>query len=253
LTFKAISLGAGVQSSTLLLMAYEGELGEMPDAAIFADTQWEPKAVYKWLDYLESVVKDKIPVYRISHSNLRADTLACLDTNGFVDLPLFLYNLDGKKGMLKRQCTNHYKILPIRRLLRQIAPKQPVDLWFGISLDEFQRMRDSGRKWLTHKYPLIDRKMTRQDCLSWIESRGYPKPPKSACIVCPFHRTDQWVDMHDNDPESWAEAVYIDKMLRHIPRVRGEAFLHSSRKPLPQALGEPETELHEECTGYCGA
>ena len=37
-----LSLGAGVQSSTLLLMAREGEL-EL-DAAVFADTRWEPAA-----------------------------------------------------------------------------------------------------------------------------------------------------------------------------------------------------------------
>ena len=34
-----LSLGAGVQSSTLALMAAKGEIGPMPDAAIFADTQ----------------------------------------------------------------------------------------------------------------------------------------------------------------------------------------------------------------------
>ena len=39
-----ISLGAGVQSSTMALMATYGEITPMPDAAIFADTQWEPKA-----------------------------------------------------------------------------------------------------------------------------------------------------------------------------------------------------------------
>jgi hypothetical protein len=41
-----LSLGAGVQSTTLALMAAHGEVGPMPDCAIFADTCWEPKAVY---------------------------------------------------------------------------------------------------------------------------------------------------------------------------------------------------------------
>lgn len=47
---RVLSLGAGVQSSTLLPMAIEGEL--QIDRAIFADTQWEPRAVYQWLEYL---------------------------------------------------------------------------------------------------------------------------------------------------------------------------------------------------------
>ena len=37
-----ISLGAGVQSSTMALMAAKGLITPMPDAAIFSDTGWEP-------------------------------------------------------------------------------------------------------------------------------------------------------------------------------------------------------------------
>jgi hypothetical protein len=47
-----LSLGAGVQSSTLALMAAHGEITPMPVAAIFADTQAEPASVYRWLDWL---------------------------------------------------------------------------------------------------------------------------------------------------------------------------------------------------------
>ena len=39
---RILSLGAGVQSSTLALMAATGETEHRPDAAIFADTQAEP-------------------------------------------------------------------------------------------------------------------------------------------------------------------------------------------------------------------
>ncbi len=49
-----ISLGAGVQSSTMALMAACGEITPMPTAAIFADTGDEPKAVYEWLGWLAS-------------------------------------------------------------------------------------------------------------------------------------------------------------------------------------------------------
>jgi 3'-phosphoadenosine 5'-phosphosulfate sulfotransferase (PAPS reductase)/FAD synthetase len=48
-----ISLGGGVQSSTMALMAAHGEISPMPKAAIFADTQAEPKSVYTWLDWLK--------------------------------------------------------------------------------------------------------------------------------------------------------------------------------------------------------
>ena len=47
---RALSLGAGVQPTTLDLMAAHGAVGPMPDCAIFADTGWEPRAVYEHLD-----------------------------------------------------------------------------------------------------------------------------------------------------------------------------------------------------------
>ena len=67
-----ISLGAGVQSSTMALMAAHGELPR-PDCAIFADTQWEPKQVYEHLDWLEKQLP--FPVYRVSSGNIREDAV----------------------------------------------------------------------------------------------------------------------------------------------------------------------------------
>lgn len=48
---RVLSLGAVVQSSTLALMMATGEV-EPAQHAIFADTQWEPRRVYDWLDWL---------------------------------------------------------------------------------------------------------------------------------------------------------------------------------------------------------
>lgn len=61
-----LSLGAGVQSSCLALMAANGKLGQMPIAAVFADTGDEPKTVYKWLEYLGTQLP--FPVYRVRRS-----------------------------------------------------------------------------------------------------------------------------------------------------------------------------------------
>ena len=68
-----LSLGAGVQSSTLALMAACGEVTPMPLAAIFADTQAEPDSVYRWLDWLEKQLP--FPVHRVTAGSLEADVL----------------------------------------------------------------------------------------------------------------------------------------------------------------------------------
>lgn len=75
-TLRLLSLGAGIQSTTLALLAAEGTLGQL-DGAIFADTGAEPDAVYEHLDRLErEVLKPAgIPLHRVSEGDLAADAL----------------------------------------------------------------------------------------------------------------------------------------------------------------------------------
>jgi hypothetical protein len=72
---QVLSLGAGVQSTALALMACDGTLPGL-DAAIFADTGWEPAAVYRQVDLIEAeLAKIGVPLYRVSQGNLRQDVL----------------------------------------------------------------------------------------------------------------------------------------------------------------------------------
>ena len=74
-TYRALSLGAGVQSSVLalLLSRQYHDLGLLdyptPDCAIFADTGWEPQYVYEHLDWLESQLS--YPLIRVSAGNIK--------------------------------------------------------------------------------------------------------------------------------------------------------------------------------------
>src|SRR6516225_8204693 len=140
---RVLSLGAGVQSTTMALMAAHGEITPMPDCAMFADTQWEPKAVYAHLDWLCSVLP--FPVHRVTAGNIHADLIKreSARCGHFIPIPAFLF--DGhKEGIGRRECTSHYKIEPMqkkkRELLgykpRQRVPPNSVESWLGISTDE---------------------------------------------------------------------------------------------------------------------
>ena len=258
---RVLSLGAGVQSTTMLLMALEGEL-EMPDCAIFADTGWEPRAVYEHLAWLESyAAKRGFPVYRASAGNLRDDAVAAVaGGNGrLASMPFFVKNPDGSKGVLRRQCTYEYKIAPIRRKVKELyGSKVKAELWLGISLDEVERMKPSDVKWLRNRWPLIEKRMTRLACLRWLEANGFPLPPRSSCIGCPYHDDAFWRALRDEFPEEWQDAVEFDRMIRHLPRIKGDVYLHRSLVPLDEVdLSTPEdhgqlTLFIDECEGMCG-
>ena len=176
-------------------------------------------------------------------------------------MPLHLRG-GGPPAQARRQCTSNYKIALIKRRVRQLGAHRtnPATVCKGISLDEIGRMKDSDVQYIRHEYPLIDRRMTRVDCRLWLQARGYPDPPKSACIGCPFHDTAGWRAVAA-DPEEWADALAVDEALRDA-RTRGlgpeaQAFLHFSGRPLteidlttPQEHGQLEL-FQNECVGVC--
>ncbi len=264
---RILSLGAGVQSSCVLLMSIEGELDHL-DAAIFSDTGWEPAAVYAHLARLEdTAAMAGVPVHRVSAGNLRADALD--PAHRFASMPLHVRNSSGAKGMIRRQCTREYKLDPIRRKVREVyeaAGRRPVEQWLGISLDEIGRMRTSDVRYITHRYPLVEQRMTRWDCQRWLGTHGWNSVPKSSCIGCPFHSDRQWRGLRDNAPQEFADAVEFDRAIRsgHVQpdgkvQLLGEAYLHHTLVPLDEAdLSTPEDRgqlnlFENDCqSGVCG-
>lgn len=270
-----LSLGAGVQSTTVALMSVEGELPKL-DYAIFADTGWEPREVYDHLDKLTRVLEQAgVTVIRCENGNIRKNhERAYVQKENYgpqqgrcASMPLFTKNRKTEKlGMIRRQCTTEHKIVPIEKVIkrdilgigfRKRWPKEPrVRQWFGISLDEMQRMRTSQRPAIINWYPLIERRMNRHNCLAWLERHGWSAVPRSACIGCPFKSNYEWRRLRDESPDEWADAVEFDEMIRERGGIRGDLFLHSSRVPLAEAdLGDDPNQLRlwdDECAGMCG-
>jgi hypothetical protein len=95
--------GAGIQSTTVLLLACEGEIRF--DYALFADTGWEPRQVYENLARLRAHAENAgIPVRIVSAGNIRTDALD--PAHRFVSMPLHVLNVDGSRGLARRQCTS---------------------------------------------------------------------------------------------------------------------------------------------------
>lgn len=260
-----LSLGAGVQSSTLALMAAHGEITPMPDAAIFADTGAEPQPVMKWLDWLEARLP--FPVYRVMHKDGLKASVIDSAKGRFASPPFYTDSVNGG-GIMKRQCTYDYKIAPITKKIRNLIglehgerAKQGVQVtqWIGISADEIQRMKESHHHYIQHRWPLLEKRMTRGHCLEWMKEHGYPEPPRSACTFCPYHSNHEWRRMKSDDPESWNDAVMIDGLIRNSVRgTKEKLYLHRDRVPLAEAdLTDPHEHQRvlnfmDECEGMCG-
>lgn len=262
-----LSLGAGVQSSTLALMAAKGEITPMPNCAIFADTGAEPTHVHTYLDWLERQLP--FPVHRVMKGGgLEQGLIDAAAGKRVATPPFFTRSSEGDVGILRRQCTAEFKIAPIKKKLRELlglesgqrAPKDvQVVQYIGISTDEAVRMKPSQDRWIENRWPLIEKGMNRAECLLWVERNGYRKPGKSACTFCPYHDDSLWRDMKNNDPESFGKAVEMDKLMRAgMGGKTQELYLHRSMKPLDEIDFRNAEDVgqyrmfDDECEGMCG-
>ncbi len=246
---RIISLGWGVQSFTLAAMSALGELPKV-DYAIHADTTHESQLTYefakKWTPWLEEHGVKVVTVINKYPDEIHKGK----------SIPAYVLNLRKPPGQAKRTCTDRWKISAMRRWLQIHRNKMPVEQWIGISLDEFQRMKPSKVKYITNSYPLVDARITRDDCKKWLTSQGLEVPSRSACTFCPFHNTAEWQRIKEN-AEDWNEAILIDNIIRHA-RPPEELFIHPSRKPLEDVdfrTAEEKGQLSlwdNECTGMCG-
>jgi hypothetical protein len=191
-----------------------------------------------------------------------------MDTR-FPTAPFFTQNvITGKKGMLRRQCTSDYKIQPIKKKLRELCnigykkhfPKDKyIEQWIGISTDEIQRMKPSRDPYILNRHPLIELKMSRQDCINYLNKNKIPSPEKSACIICPYHNDAYWHFMKTERLSEFAEAVEFDKKIRTgAKNIKDNLYLHKSCKPLDEVefdKKENDKQLdmfNNECEGMCG-
>ena len=270
---RSLSLGAGVQSTVLALLADREEYGlEKPDVAVFADTGWEPPSVYRHLDWLQSQLSYEL--VRVSAGNIRDNIMNGLNTDGhnYLTIPAFLINPDGSNATAARQCTTQYKINPIHRYLRerlgiphgQRAHKEVfAEIWMGISADEALRGKDSREEWVVNRFPLIELGFSRSQLLMWFQE-NYPDRylPRSSCVGCPYRTNAEWKWLKVNEPKAFQDAVDVDWALRNNPIVKnaitkkGQAFLHRTRLPLSDVdfddIPDYDSVMLDECEGVCG-
>lgn len=246
---RTISLGVGVQSVTLALMAARGDIGPMPDVAIFADTGGEGQRTYAYLEWLREQVP--FPIVTARRPGLNLADLAIAVAQGEHEragtaLPPWYF----EGGMLRKHCSGEFKrevvVREIRAMLGlkkgQRLPKgEPiVETWIGMTTDEMTRVATARQPWIHNRHPLVECDMSRNDCIAWLSARQYPVPPKSSCVYCPFRRNDQWRELRDNAPEDFAEACRVDSLIRPgFAGMTGEAFVHRQCVPLAEAdLGD---------------
>lgn len=189
---RILSLGAGVQSTTLALLAAEGRLPRL-DAAVFADTGWEPRAVYEHLDRLDRDVLRPagIDLHRVHNGNLRDDSVAPDEQvregrARYVALPFHLLAEPFDVAVLESCATCHGETGPDRSRAGETCPEclGSGEVDYGKRRPATRAEREGmGRRQCTAEYKITPIKRAVRDLL------GYPHPARIPDDVF----VEQWV------------------------------------------------------------
>jgi hypothetical protein len=145
-----------------------------------------------------------------------------------------------------------------------------VHQYFGISLDEssrasriYERFHVTGESRFLPHFPLIEKQMTRANCIDWLEGRVPHQVPRSACTFCPFHSDHEWSEIKKRGGVDWDRVIQIDTALRSgavaARDMHQVMYLHRSCKPIDEVDLRPRVNAKElqlgfgvECEGVCG-
>lgn len=198
-----VSFGAGVNTVALAVLIESGEIEELKKYKnaeyVFADTHAEHPRTYEYLNdvFKPWLAKKGKTLHVVSKGDLIND---CVSKRW---IPMIRYRI----------CTVQYKIRPIRRFLKNKNVKHAIAL-LGITIDEYQRMKDSDVKWIENKYPLVDLEITRKDCYEIIKKEGLPIPKKSGCYCCPFQPIAEFYRLKRSHPALFERVLEMEENAR---------------------------------------
>jgi hypothetical protein len=171
-----------------------------------------------------------------------------------------MYMGGGSPG--NRTCTVDFKIKPFQLYAFQNRGEAAgVRYGLGITVDEIQRARTTEPEMIRSKfyaqrdYPLLDLRLSLNDCVNIVHNAGLPVPPKSSCYFCPFHTATGWLNLKREQPDLFQKSVAIELHLNETRRniSKDEVYLHRSLKPLNQAVGDQASFFDNDfCeSGFC--
>jgi hypothetical protein len=260
---RLFSSGGGVQSIAALVLSAQrvidfplhvfantGDDSEAPKTLAYVRDIAMPYAHKHGIEFIERV--------KVTHNGQVAPTVAeeTLGDTQSIPIPVF----PGTGGPWQRSCTAKWKIRVVSYVARErgATKKKPASIGLGISMDEFMRANSNTQNQYTvNVYPLLDLRLTRQDCINIIVQAGLPVPPKSACYFCPFTRLSEWQRLASEDPDTFQKAVVFEKAVQaKAQRLHGKnVYLTRTSRPLDRVVGGQAimTELDDDVcdSGYC--
>jgi hypothetical protein len=232
-----LSFGGGLNSTALAVFLISNDYPL--DEVIFADTGGEVPETYNHLKVIDDYLSD----HGIPFTMVRSK-------NGT------LYDCCARRKVIPSQiwrwCTRDYKITPIHAYYRSL--NSHIIQYLGISYEERDRMKQSRAEYVDNLFPLVENKLSREDCIDIImlADTDLPMPVRSGCFFCPFNSTSRWVEILEKHKDLHLKAQVLEENSKHFPKQRlMKITLRVLREKLEKNEPLPEINVKRLCTSEC--
>lgn len=199
-----LSYGGGINSSALFFHILKNKLPL--DLVIFADTGEDKPETYESVKNMEQLcIKNNIKFVTV--------------TSKLGNLYNYYFKIKKVMSMMKRDCTDKFKIRTIRKYIRKTyGKKEKFRMYIGFTWDELTRMRDSDVKYIENVYPFVEDKITRQGNKDILKENNFIAS-KSGCIGCIYNKKQNWIYMLIHDPKEFERHLKLEEQNTGFPKV----------------------------------
>lgn len=185
---KYLSFGGGVNSvALLLLLKDEGEDFE----TVFVNHNGDYPETYEYIHYLKN------EGYKITEIKP--------NYYGFDSIYDYAVHYKILPFRFPRWCTRDFKIKP---LINHYVT--PCIEYIGISYEEKKRAEKLNKKDVNIRFPLIDAKLNRNDCIEIIKKHDLILPSRSMCYFCPFQTKNELLNLYHNHRDLYKKVKYLE-------------------------------------------
>ena len=250
-----VSFGGGVQSTAIAILAAQGKI--KVDAFVFCDTGYEQTIVF---DFLEKFTKPMLEKARIPFFTAKTSEF-CGNLNGkptaanMILPPFFNLTVSNGVGRTPAYCSSKWKADVFKRFLANQFKSKSYDVFMGFSTDEIHRAgRMKSTKKYSYKFPLLDLRMNRGDCVKLVMDTFNAPPPRSSCYFCPNHTQHEWREVMSGVDRD--KTIAIDRQIRDAKQFGLDAVAHyltAECKPIEQCEFDDKNEVifSRLCSGGC--
>lgn len=270
MSLRGINYGGGVQSTAMIVLAAQHQIddsmgGPVTDA-VFANTGDDSEDP-RTLTYVRNIMTPWAAAHGITVHEARR-TYA--DGTPYQTLHEFLVDPQRKGCPIPvrlqngtpagRSCTAEWKAKTVQRFWQQrgATKHNPVTKAIGYSTDEWHRANNRVETAAEHLvFPLLDLRLSRNDCEQIIVAAGLGLPPKSACWFCPWRTRNGWRDMKRTQPDLFEKAVALEQVISNKSQTlgHGPVYMTDDLVPLNRAVGDGVQgalfDEQPECAGGC--